>query len=113
MGKHLICIGTTYRVIWCNCRENRNFKTTDEWCEWCKCSKCNPAGSYGYQQPPKGNTFTINLDLALGLVLLAISGYMVLFVRDEFYTSLYSAAYVCTAIVFRTFWTKRTIDLTM
>jgi hypothetical protein len=108
-----ICLGTTYRVIWCNCKENRNFKTLDEWCEWCTCPKCNPAGSYGYQSPPKGNRITINLDLVLGLILLAISIYVIVFIRDELYTSLYSAAYVSTAIVFRSFYSKRTLEITM
>jgi hypothetical protein len=104
-------MSTTYRVISCSCQDNKEFKTLEEWCEFCKCHRCNPAAaSYYYNQQrqqdqvygPRGplTKYTVNLDLCLGLSLLAIAGFMAVYGEDV-YIGLYATACVATAIVIR------------
>lgn len=58
-----IVIGSTYKVVWCNCRANKAFKSEKEWCEWCRCPRCG--SSKKYFPEASNNDVVINLDLLL------------------------------------------------
>lgn len=49
--KQGVFLGSTFRVVWCNCARDYTLKDIAEWCDWCRCRKCGgkhlPASAYG------------------------------------------------------------------
>eukprot|EP00981_Chlorochromonas_danica_P006100 scaffold1287_cov253-Ochromonas_danica.AAC.13 len=97
-GKKSYYIGPSYKVIWCDCRgEDKSLKHVEDWCEWCRCEKCSgqplPSrfthydGSHNLKPP---GSLTINVDLALLLLLYVIVGGTFYYGSDRLHLILYS-----------------------
>lgn len=35
-----VVLGSTYRVVHCNCKGDFSLKDQSEWCSWCTCRRC-------------------------------------------------------------------------
>lgn len=35
-----VVLGSTYRVVYCNCASDFSLKDQSEWCSWCTCRRC-------------------------------------------------------------------------
>eukprot|EP01031_Cornospumella_fuschlensis_P031827 gene31827-38484_t len=91
-------VGTSYKVIWCNCHEDTSLQCLDDWCEWCKCEKCSGRSVF-YKQP--GAAMTVSIDLVLCLVLYFIGGCVFYYGGDKLYIVLYCIGAMSAAEVVR------------
>lgn len=47
-----VVLGSTYRVVSCNCAHDKSLQDVSEWCGWCRCRKCG-----GKHLPPERGRF--------------------------------------------------------
>lgn len=108
-----VILGSTYRVVSCNCAKDRTLADLSEWCAWCRCRKCG-----GKHLPPEksarsryaaGGVDDIDsrdladfaTDLIPVAVLFAVCGYAVSAVEHSPYKCLYVYGAVGVAYLWR------------
>ena len=52
-----VVLGSTYRVVSCNCAKDRTLADQTEFCSWCRCRKCG-----GKHLPPERGRFYTHSD---------------------------------------------------
>lgn len=102
-----VVLGSTYRVVSCNCAKDTTLADITEWCAWCRCRKCG-----GKHLPPEKtrrhhdssidsrDLADFTTDLIPGAVLFAVCGYAVSAIEHSPYLCLYiygvvAIAYIC------------------
>jgi len=106
-----ITLGSSYRVIWCNCAKNPRFKDSSEWCEWCRCVKCGAKRSKVWSEASPELEFDVNIDLFLVLVVYGAVAYAVYCVEDYPYLYLHIAGFVAMAHLIRNYFSTFTYRL--
>lgn len=87
-------IGPSYKVIWCDCRRDKSLQHVEDWCEWCRCEKCSgqtlPSRFARANDLKPPGSLTINIDIALLLLLYVIVGGTFYYGSDRLHLILYS-----------------------
>jgi len=105
-----VTLGSTYKVISCNCARDTSLTEIAEWCSWCKCRKCGgkhlPAASKArFNAHFTGINAVDLLDFSMDLVPLLVLFSSVLlagwYVGDSPYLYLYTLGAVAVGFVVR------------
>jgi hypothetical protein len=103
-------MGSTYKVVSCNCAKDNSLSEIADWCSWCKCRNCGgkhlPASSkmkfnahFGAINPSELVDFTSDF---LPLVVLPVVAWMAwYYVQDSPYLYLYALGAVAVSFVGR------------
>lgn len=112
---HNVTLGSTYRVISCNCARDASLTEISDWCSWCKCRKCGgkhlPASSKmrfnaHFSGANVSEMSDFSVDLLPLVVLGVVAGASVVGVNDAPYVYLYALGAVAVGFVVRE-WTVR------
>lgn len=107
---HNVTLGSTYKVVSCNCARDPSLSEVVEWCSWCKCRQCGgkhlPAASkmrfnahFSGANVSEMHDFSVDLlPLVVLSVVAVVSAYAVL---DAPYVYLYALGVVAVAFVVR------------
>lgn len=107
-----VVLGSTYRVVSCNCAKDPTLADISEWCAWCRCRKCG-----GKHLPPEKSRHhrwnngadaidsrdlqDFTTDLIPVAVLFAACGYAISAVEHSPYLCLYIFGAVSVAFLWR------------
>jgi hypothetical protein len=54
-------VGSTYRVVFCQCFKDKNLKFVSEYCDWCRCIKCGGSkNNKNYDSSSNNNNYGNN-----------------------------------------------------
>jgi hypothetical protein len=100
-----VVMGSTFRVISCNCSKNLRLKLQSEWCEWCLCRKCGgknlPKVHHDFINPQTMSDFSMNLVLFFSLIIVSLSTFV--YTIDHPYKHLYIFSAVASMHLLRDF----------
>eukprot|EP01038_Epipyxis_sp_PR26KG_P004655 gene4655-6542_t len=84
-----VILGSTYRVIYCNCVNDKSLKDRREYCEWCQCRKCGGKNLPREYDNNSSVTTDISIDLIPFMALIGIIIFSFLFLALKPYRYLY------------------------
>lgn len=87
-----VVLGATYRVVGCNCMDDKTLKFQSEWCEFCLCRRCGGKNLPRAESAGPGSLerlLEVTPDQALLLALLAVAAASVWYAHDRLHRQLY------------------------
>lgn len=87
-----VLLGATYRVVGCNCMDDKALKFQSEWCEFCLCRRCGGKNLPRAESTGAGaleRLLEVTPDQALLLALLSVAAASVWYAHDRLHRQLY------------------------